>query len=249
MLFQKWWIERGYPDGIPDEAPYELEAKKLAPSWRRVCKTLLRNDYWGKGIGFSQHKSAAYLKYQELMRRRITEAWEGVVAEQPRRGEDRSHPDSTEDDRGDGEAVAAAFPVPGGPPRGGGEDDGGAGADAEGEGAGEGEEERDGGGAGGGDGAGFGCVPDGAQGGDARGGWHEREAFGVGAVGAVGGAVAVRGHAGDSLVLERGTSPPPSPKARRGARCADRNRVRVGRSAGPAGAASGAVTPAGCPRH
>jgi len=70
LLFQKWWIERGYPDGIPDEAPYELEAKRLAPSWRRVCKTLLRNDYWGKGIGFSQHKSAAYLKYQELMRRR-----------------------------------------------------------------------------------------------------------------------------------------------------------------------------------
>ena len=74
LLFQRWWIERGYPDGIPDEAPYELEAKKLAPSWRRVCKTLLRNDYWGKGIGFSQHKSEAYIKYQALMRRR-REAW------------------------------------------------------------------------------------------------------------------------------------------------------------------------------
>jgi predicted phosphoadenosine phosphosulfate sulfurtransferase len=82
MLFQKWWIERGYPDGIPDEAPYELEAQRLAPSWRRVCKTLLRNDYWGKGIGFSQHKSAAYVKYQALMRRR-REAWgvtEGQLA-------------------------------------------------------------------------------------------------------------------------------------------------------------------------
>lgn len=80
MLFQKWWIKRGYPDGIPDEAPYELEAKRLAPSWRRVCKTLLRNDYWGKGIGFSQHKSAAYLKYQDLMRRRRA-AW-GVSDDQ-----------------------------------------------------------------------------------------------------------------------------------------------------------------------
>lgn len=80
LLFQKWWVQRGYPDGTPDEAPYELEAKKLAPSWRRVCKTLLRNDYWGKGIGFTQHKSAAYLKYQELMRRRKA-AW-GVADDQ-----------------------------------------------------------------------------------------------------------------------------------------------------------------------
>jgi predicted phosphoadenosine phosphosulfate sulfurtransferase len=74
LLFQRWWMNRGYPDGIPDEAPYALEAKRLAPSWRRVCKTLLRNDYWGKGLGFSQHKSDAYRKYQDLMRRR-REAW------------------------------------------------------------------------------------------------------------------------------------------------------------------------------
>lgn len=74
MLFEKWWTVRGYPDGIPDEAPYALEAKKLAPSWRRVCKSLLRNDYWCKGLGFTQHKSAAYQKYQDLMRKR-REAW------------------------------------------------------------------------------------------------------------------------------------------------------------------------------
>lgn len=80
MLFQKWWIERGYADGIPDEADYQLEAQRLAPSWRRVVKTLLRNDYWGKGIGFSQHKSAAYVKYQDLMRRRKA-AW-GVTEDQ-----------------------------------------------------------------------------------------------------------------------------------------------------------------------
>jgi hypothetical protein len=35
-----------------------------------VCKTLLRNDWWGKGIGFSQQKSAAYAAYLDLMRRR-----------------------------------------------------------------------------------------------------------------------------------------------------------------------------------
>lgn len=74
VLFQKWWVERGYPDGVPDEAPYELEAARKVPSWRRVCKSLLRNDYWCKGLGFSQHKSGAYRQYQDLMRRRM-EKW------------------------------------------------------------------------------------------------------------------------------------------------------------------------------
>lgn len=72
-IFYKWWTERGYPEGIPDEAPYELETKRDVPSWRRVCKSLLRNDYWCKGLGFSQHKSEAYTKYLDLMKRRREE--------------------------------------------------------------------------------------------------------------------------------------------------------------------------------
>jgi predicted phosphoadenosine phosphosulfate sulfurtransferase len=64
--FEKWWNERGYEKGIPDEAPKILESKKLAPSWRRVCKSLLRNDFWCKGLGFTQHKTDAYKKYLEL---------------------------------------------------------------------------------------------------------------------------------------------------------------------------------------
>lgn len=74
VLFRKWWMERGYPDGIPDEADYNLEAGRKVGTWRRVCKALLRNDYWAKGLGFSQHKSEAYEKYLELMRKR-REAW------------------------------------------------------------------------------------------------------------------------------------------------------------------------------
>jgi predicted phosphoadenosine phosphosulfate sulfurtransferase len=73
-LFEKWWMEEGYPDGIPDEADYKMEAKRLAPSWRRVCKSLLRNDYWCKGLGFSQQKSEAYTKYLDMMKRR-KEKW------------------------------------------------------------------------------------------------------------------------------------------------------------------------------
>ena len=70
VSWQKWWAERGYPEGIPDEAPYELEAARRAPSWRRICKSLLRNDYWLKGLGYTQHKSDAYKKYLALMERR-----------------------------------------------------------------------------------------------------------------------------------------------------------------------------------
>lgn len=69
-VFQKWWETRGYPDGIVDEAPADLEAARKVPSWRRVCKALLRNDYWCKGLSFTQHRSAAYEKYLDLMRRR-----------------------------------------------------------------------------------------------------------------------------------------------------------------------------------
>ena len=55
--------------GIPDEADYHMEQKRDVPSWRRVCKSLLRNDYWCKGLGFSQQKSTAYKSYLERIKR------------------------------------------------------------------------------------------------------------------------------------------------------------------------------------
>jgi predicted phosphoadenosine phosphosulfate sulfurtransferase len=62
-VFVNWWIERGYPDGIPEEGPYELEIAKKVPSWRRICKSILRNDYFCKGLGFTQPKSPAYKEF------------------------------------------------------------------------------------------------------------------------------------------------------------------------------------------
>lgn len=59
------WHQRGYST-IPDESPPELEAQCWAPSWRRMCKVLLRNDYWCKGLGQTQPKSEAWLKYKEM---------------------------------------------------------------------------------------------------------------------------------------------------------------------------------------
>lgn len=72
-VFLKWYETRGYCEGIPDEADRELEAKKKVPSWRRICKTILRNDWWCKGLGFAQHKSGSYEKYMTKMRKKQAE--------------------------------------------------------------------------------------------------------------------------------------------------------------------------------
>ena len=70
ILFKKWWMEHGYESGIPDEIDPKLEADRKAPSWRRVCKSHVRNDYWCKGLSFTQHKSEAYQKYLAFMKKR-----------------------------------------------------------------------------------------------------------------------------------------------------------------------------------
>lgn len=91
MLFERWWTERGYPAGLPDEADADMEAARKAPSWRRVCKSLLRNDYWCKGLGFSQQKSEGYDSYAALVKKRRAE-WNvpkgalGFVADVPAGG-------------------------------------------------------------------------------------------------------------------------------------------------------------------
>lgn len=69
-LFIHWWMERGYPNGIPDEMDAKDESDKKVPSWRRICKMLLRNDYWAKGLSFSQTKSEAYERYRKIMEKR-----------------------------------------------------------------------------------------------------------------------------------------------------------------------------------
>jgi predicted phosphoadenosine phosphosulfate sulfurtransferase len=77
----QWYKVRGYPDGLPDgeEVPIKLENARKVPSWRRVCKTLLKNDYWCKYLDFSPTKTHAYARYEALMKRR-REAW-GIFSE------------------------------------------------------------------------------------------------------------------------------------------------------------------------
>jgi len=82
--FIKGWKGRGY-DVIPDEAPRVLEDKMWAPSWRRMCKVLLRNDYWCKGLGLTQPKSEAYGDYLKLKKLRIRARENGVSIEEARK--------------------------------------------------------------------------------------------------------------------------------------------------------------------
>lgn len=75
VRFEKFiagWKSRGYTK-IPDEAPHDLEVKCWAPSWKRMCRVLLRNDHWCKGLGQTQPKSEAYGKFKEIKKKRKLE--------------------------------------------------------------------------------------------------------------------------------------------------------------------------------
>lgn len=57
--FLVWWKNHRDEIGggcIPDHADPKLESQRKAPSWRRICKVLLKNDYWCKGLSFAQTK-------------------------------------------------------------------------------------------------------------------------------------------------------------------------------------------------
>lgn len=64
-VFIRWHENKGFRE-IPDEAEPKLEAARKAPSWRRIAKMLLRNDYWAKGLSFTQTKHGYhYLQYMK----------------------------------------------------------------------------------------------------------------------------------------------------------------------------------------
>lgn len=68
--FIKWWEDHDpeglYVSGIPDEADPKLESNRKVPSWRRVAKTLLKNDYWCKSLSFAQTKSKSIKLFNTL---------------------------------------------------------------------------------------------------------------------------------------------------------------------------------------
>lgn len=72
-VYLKWYRDRGYEDGIPDEGDYKLEQLGKIPAWRQIAKTVLRNDWYCRTLGFGITKSKAYDKYMKLMKRRREE--------------------------------------------------------------------------------------------------------------------------------------------------------------------------------
>lgn len=71
--FIHWY---GGTEMFPDEADPELERSKKAGSWRRVCKVLLKHDYWCKEMCFGQQFGGptAYERYKKIMDKR-KRAW------------------------------------------------------------------------------------------------------------------------------------------------------------------------------
>jgi len=77
-VFLNWYEKRGWVDSeglrtvsriIPDENTGSKESKDI-PSWKRICKMLLRNDYWAKTLSFAQTKDGFFYKrYMERVKR------------------------------------------------------------------------------------------------------------------------------------------------------------------------------------
>jgi predicted phosphoadenosine phosphosulfate sulfurtransferase len=57
---------------VPDFRTGDTGSKDV-PSWRRICRTLLRNDYWCVGLSFSPTKAESYERYKRIMRKRRNE--------------------------------------------------------------------------------------------------------------------------------------------------------------------------------
>ncbi len=72
-VYLNWYRSKGGMPEIPDEAPGDTGQQDIA-SWRRICKVLLKNQYWCNSLCFSPTKAAAYDNYRKIMKKRRA-AW------------------------------------------------------------------------------------------------------------------------------------------------------------------------------
>lgn len=70
-VFRHWWREHRNMEMV-DEAPHDVEAKRKAPTWRRVAKTILLNDRMCRRLSFSQQRNTdtAFARYRKIMKKR-----------------------------------------------------------------------------------------------------------------------------------------------------------------------------------
>lgn len=70
-VYLRWYERQGMED-IPDVQEGDIGAKDI-PSWRRICKVLLNNDYWCRALSFSPTKTSNYKRYNERMKNKRKE--------------------------------------------------------------------------------------------------------------------------------------------------------------------------------
>jgi predicted phosphoadenosine phosphosulfate sulfurtransferase len=62
----RYWKERGYEKGIPEEVPNLLMKKGLAPSYKALCFALLKNDMPLLSLGFPPAYSEWYGTFKRI---------------------------------------------------------------------------------------------------------------------------------------------------------------------------------------
>lgn len=67
-IYLHWYREREYPEGIPDSQDRDMGGQDV-PSWRRICKVILNNDYWCRGLSFAPTKKHNYQRYMERLKK------------------------------------------------------------------------------------------------------------------------------------------------------------------------------------
>ncbi|WP_434779626.1 phosphoadenosine phosphosulfate reductase [Neisseria sp. Ec49-e6-T10] len=71
-IYLKWYQKHNHVDDMPDEQEKDMGAKDI-PSWRRVCKTLIKNDYWCRTLSFSPNKPEHYERYNRRLQEKRKE--------------------------------------------------------------------------------------------------------------------------------------------------------------------------------
>lgn len=66
-VYLRWYQTHGYPEDIPDEQENDLGIRDV-PSWRRICKTLIKNDFWCRTLSFSPNKPKNYERYLQRLK-------------------------------------------------------------------------------------------------------------------------------------------------------------------------------------
>lgn len=71
-VYLRWYMTRDYPDDIPDAQDNDTGSRDI-PSWRRICKVFLTNDYWCRLLSFSPTRTNNYESYLKRMKRKREE--------------------------------------------------------------------------------------------------------------------------------------------------------------------------------